>query len=45
MAGSVLLKITFRHAQSSVLKIGMLMLKTACINPCGPLVIMLGLKG
>ena len=32
---SILLKIRFGHAQISVPKIGTLMSKTACINPCG----------
>ena len=31
---SILLKIRFVHTQISVSKIGILMLKTACINPC-----------
>ena len=36
MAVLVLLKIKFRHAQISVPKIGILMLKTTCINPWLP---------
>ena len=34
MVVSVLLEIKFRHAQINVPKIGIPMLKTACINPC-----------
>ena len=34
MVVSVLLKIEFGHTQISVPKIGIPMLKTACVNPC-----------
>ena len=34
MVVPVFLKIKFRQAQISVTKIGILMLKTVCINPC-----------
>ena len=34
MVALVLVKIKFGHAQINVPKIGIPMLKTACINPC-----------
>ena len=46
-AVSVLLKITFGHTQISLPKIGIPMLKTACISPCpfpAPLFLMDNMK-